>query len=502
MQPRTARPAKPVGLFFKSIRFRLTLWFVAVLGLILLAFSAFVYSMQAKQLNELAQTQLEAKARELEIFFQLAEHSEDERDVSQLSLLTSQGQPNIGEHNFLALTSAEGAVLGTAGEVDQSALNRLVKQWAQGGLSQTVIFSRQAFPYHEMNNRLVDILFRVAPFKVGDHLIGNMILARPVDPDGQLARLMMTLLLASLAALALVLAGGYWLAGRVLAPVRTITHTARSIGETDLSRRLNLKTGDELGELADTFDDMLDRLQTAFNRQRQFTADASHELRTPLTIMGLEAEQSLERHRSVEEYERTLKLIRSENEFMSGLVNDLLTLARMDAGQTPLRLELVDLSDIALEVTERLSNLARRGGVEITLGEMPEVLITGDRQYLSQMEANLVENAIKYAGGRGRHVRIDVGRRAAWAWMSVEDDGSGIPPEFIPHIFDRFYRVDKARTRQVEPAPDTNLEKSPDGSGLGLSIVQWVAHAHGGDVTVTSELGKGTRFEVHLPANG
>jgi two-component system OmpR family sensor kinase len=118
---------------------------------------------------------------------------------------------------------------------------------------------------------------------------------------------------------------------------------------------------------------------------------------------------------------------------------------------------------------------------------------------LSQMVANLVENAIKYAGGRGRHVRIETGRREAWAWVSVEDDGPGIPAEYLPHLFDRFYRVDKARTRQADQAQAGGVEKPPDGSGLGLSIVQWVARAHGGEVTVTSEVGKGARFEARLP---
>jgi two-component system OmpR family sensor kinase len=255
--------------------------------------------------------------------------------------------------------------------------------------------------------------------------------------------------------------------------------------------------------LADTFDAMLGRLQAAFDRQRQFTADASHELRTPLTIVGLEADQALSRHRSSEDYERAFKVIKSENEFMAHLVNDLLTLARMDAGQTTLRMETIDLSDIALDVVERLSSLAKRSDVTIDLGELPEVSIQGDHQHLSQMLTNLVENAIKYAGGRGHQVHIETGSHSngagAYGWVRVEDDGPGIPAEHLPHLFDRFYRVDKSRTRQQDETLEADQGKAPEGSGLGLSIVQWVAQAHGGMVNVRSELGKGSCFEVELP---
>ena len=186
--------------------------------------------------------------------------------------------------------------------------------------------------------------------------------------------------------------------------------------------------------------------------------------------MGLEADQALGRKRSPEEYERALKVIKSENDFMARLVNDLLTLARMDAGQTHLRLESLDLSDLALEVVERLTSLARVKGVELHLGELPEALVQGDRQYLSQAVSNLVENAIKYAGGRGKHVRVETGLKEsggqAWAWLQVEDDGPGIPPEHLGHLFDRFYRVDASRARDGEAEGGS----PPDGSGLGLSI--------------------------------
>ena len=337
----------------------------------------------------------------------------------------------------------------------------------------------------------------------GRRLLGVLILSSPIDPRDQLHTLLVTLVLASLGTLAIALLGGYWLATRAMSPVHTITRTARSISETDLHQRLNLGTRDELGELADTFDAMLDRLQAAFDRQRQFTADASHELRTPLTIVGLEADQALARKRSVEEYGRALTVIKSENKFMTRLVNDLLTLARMDAGQTQMQVEPLDLSDLALDVVDRLNSIASRAGVELHVGDFPEVMVNGDAQYLTQLMTNLVENAIKYAGGRGHHVRVETGQKTIAGqpvgWMQVEDDGPGIPAEHLPYLFDRFYRVDKARTRQQEDAPETEQEKELEGSGLGLSIVQWIARAHGGQVVVYSEVGKGSTFEFQLP---
>jgi signal transduction histidine kinase len=258
-----------------------------------------------------------------------------------------------------------------------------------------------------------------------------------------------------------------------------------------------------LGELGNTFDAMLDRLQAAFDRQRQFTADASHELRTPLTIVSLEADQALSHRRTAEEYERALAVIKSENKFMTHLVNDLLTLARMDAGQTQMKFEPLDLSDLALEVIDRLNSLASRAGVELQVGDFPAVRVRGDSQYLNQLITNLVENAIKYAGGRGHHVRVETGQRThagqPFGWVQVEDDGPGIPAEHLTYLFDRFYRVDEARANRQEDQLEADQEKELGGSGLGLSIAQWIARAHGGQVVVYSQVGKGSTFELQLP---
>jgi signal transduction histidine kinase len=402
------------------------------------------------------------------------------------------------------VTDAQGRVVQNYGPASTSDVNRLTELGMSRGAGQGPFTYSVLSGRAEVDRGPLEYMFVVTPISLGSTVIGFLILGSPVDPTGQLHRYLITLSIGGMGTLVLALIGGYWLADRALRPVNEITRTAREIGETDLSRRISLGSQDELGQLADTFDQMLARLQAAFNRQKQFTADASHELRTPLTIVNLEASRALEAQRSAREYARALHVIQSENDFMSRLVNNLLTLSRMDAGQTSLNLERVDLSDVTVEVAERMQPLADRQGLELGTGDLPEVMVMGDRQYLLQMISNLVENAIKYGGGVGSRVRLDVGLDVlpvgAGGWIRVQDDGPGIPPEDLPHVFDRFYQVDRARSMD---RGDVDRSAAPDGgatgSGLGLSIVQWIARAHGGEVTVTSELGKGTTFEVRLP---
>jgi signal transduction histidine kinase len=174
------------------------------------------------------------------------------------------------------------------------------------------------------------------------------------------------------------------------------------------------------------------------------------------------------------------------------MVNDLLTLARIDAGQAIIQKTPLDLSDIVFDAVERLMPLADHNGVHIESGDLPEVRILGDRQYLLQMASNLIENAIKYTTGEKR-VQVETGLNGSEAWFRVENTGSGIAPEHIPHLFDRFYRVDESRSRG-----DDDENPSPGGSGLGLSITHWIVKAHGGDIRVESRLGESTTFEVRF----
>ncbi len=486
-----------------SIRLRLTLWFVVILGLVLLVFSVFVYTIQGRDLRQQTLDRLENKINQIQSLngFSHLEPFENQITIPNISPETG---PLLQQEEVLAVVDTKGQVVQKYGPVTNNDVNRLAETGISGGAGQGPFTYSLVSATATKQSATQEYIFVVAPISISHNVIGFLILGSPVDPEGQLHRLILTLLFGALVVLVIALAGGYWLADRAMRPVKTITQAARQISETDLSRRLNLGKEDELGQLADTFDQMLARLQAAFERQRQFTADASHELRTPLTIVNLEANRALTNRRSPEEYKRALSIIQSENEFMTRLVNNLLTLSRMDAGQTVLDLEEMDLSDIALEVIERVAPIAARNEVELSVGDLPELKINGDRQYLSQMITNLVENAIKYTQGAERRVRVETGwdqsEDKAMGWVRVADNGPGIPAEHQPHLFDRFYQVDKARSRNHEHAQGGAQEgEASSGIGLGLSIVQWIAQAHGGEVMVESQVGKGSSFAVKIP---
>ncbi|MDR3577639.1 MAG: HAMP domain-containing sensor histidine kinase [Anaerolineaceae bacterium] len=492
--------------FFSSIRFRLTLWSLVILSLVLVIFSSVVYTRELNDLKYLALNQLEARSHQMQMFYHVIGNQYPMTGNLLLPQDSDDGMAVVQGNEAVALFDASnGKIIQQIGPITAPDVNQLVSHWNKSTSASNGPFAYQlagVSPAGQGNNQ--QYFFLMTPVQVMGYGMVVLVMGTPLDPGGQLPALFVTLLLASLATLLIALLGGYWLAGRAMRPVKKITQAAREIGETDLRRRLHLRSHDELGELADTFDDMLARLQAAFERQRQFTADASHELRTPLTIVDLEADRALSKRRSPEEYERALTVIKSENEFMSRLVNELLILARMDAGQTMIKSEELDLSDLALEVVERLHPLAKRRGIELSTGELPELLIKGDRQFLIQMLTNLVENAIKYSEGPNQCVQVETGVKSEGsnhlAWVKVIDHGPGIPPEDLPHIFERFYRVDKARSRQTNESQNSDAEDGrPVGSGLGLSIVQWIVRAHAGQVKVESELGKGTTFIINLP---
>ena len=501
-----------LGRLIHSVRFRLMLWSLLMIALILIAFSFFIYSQQARDIQFDSFNRVTRLARQAAssligglVFVPSSGDSFDgAAGTPHLpAAVDSSSMPVFQSYDVGALVNANNQVIQKIGPASDADLTQLVKSWLGNSATSTSPMTYW-ISYSTTTGQTVseNYYFLLALLSSDSGTSGIFLIGTPIDPDGRLSALALNLILGSLAILLITLVGGYWLAGRVMRPIQTITHAAQKIGETDLRRRINLGTKDELGELADTFDQMLARLEFAFDRQRQFTADASHELRTPLTIIELETERALEHRRRPEDYQQALQVIQSENETMARLVTDLLTLARMDAGQTLLKPETLDLSDLALEVVERMQPLAQHRQVELTTGDLPEVPIQGDRQYLVQMLTNLVENAIKYAGDQDKTVRVETGCTQdgiiTHGWVRVIDNGPGIPPEHLPHLFDRFYRVDKARTRLDEGSSPQSLS-SATSSGLGLAIVQWIAGAHGGKASVTSEVGKGSAFEVWLP---
>jgi len=479
--------------FLHSIRFRLTLWFVFILAIVLSVFSLFIYYSQSRDLQADSIARMQQKLTRLQAYFHSPDWQNSNLGISNIPGPDSQSPLQLGD--ALALVDTSGQVAQNWGQsLDNGAIEALVEA---AGRQPGLEVYEQTIPIQSSGGRSIntDYLFIAVPVLRGDTLLGFLIIGSPTDLTSELDRLKLSLILGNLVMLLIAFGGGLWLADRAIRPVKTITRAARDISESDLSRRLNLRGRDELVELAGTFDGMLARLQAAFDRQRQFVADASHELRTPLTITNLELDHALSAQRSPAEYQRALQVINVENERMRRMVNDLMTLARMDSGQAILQLEDLDLSDVALEAVERMAALAERSEVILETGELPELAVKADRQYLIQMISNLIENAIKYSGS-GRTVRVATSSSHAdqeeWALLRVSDNGPGIPPEHLPHLFDRFYRVDNARTQSTDSG-------APSGSGLGLSIAAWIAKAHGGEIRVDSTIGKGTTFEVALP---
>jgi len=282
--------------------------------------------------------------------------------------------------------------------------------------------------------------------------------------------------------------GGYWLSRKALSPVDAITRTARTINATNLSDRLEkLRTGDELQRLSDTLNEMLGRIESAFIRVTQFTADASHELRAPISLIRTEAEIALRRPRGEAEYREALRHILLEAERTSSLVGELLALARADSGRESLHLVPVDLRGIVTEVGRQWQELMAVRKLTFTqLIASEDILILGDQSALQRLLAILLDNAVKYTPAPGT-IEVVLETQGTLAVIRVCDSGIGIIPEEHPKIFERFYRADKARNRES------------GGAGLGLAIALWIVQQHQGSISVHSSPGEGSTFVVELP---
>jgi heavy metal sensor kinase len=287
-------------------------------------------------------------------------------------------------------------------------------------------------------------------------------------------------------AVALAFLVGRWFAGRALAPVAAMTERARSIGAESLSERLPVvNPADELGSLATVFNAAFARLEASFDALRRFTADASHELRTPLATLRSVGEVALRGSLSADAYREVVGSMLEECDRLGRLVEDLLALARADAGRLPAGSGVVALGDLAREMVRELGVLAEEKGQRIEIHEDAPARAQADGRRLRRAVQNLLHNAIRYAPD-GSTVRVRTGRRGADAVLEVADEGPGIAPEHHAAVFERFFRVDPAR--------------HGGGSGLGLSIAKWAVEADGGHIELDSALGQGSTFRIVLPA--
>ncbi|HEX4202698.1 MAG TPA: HAMP domain-containing sensor histidine kinase [Ktedonobacteraceae bacterium] len=478
-----------------SVRTRLTLWYLLIIAFIMVAFGGSLY---------VTETFLSADAAESRLEAQLYQDSQRFMQSYKQALLDRQAPTtlhlNLSTQEMVLLLRPDGSVMDLRGPRMGSVIQQLQARAGQSSQMIDLTVPQAQTHSHGWWSSGNDYRVLMTPLLNHNARVATLLVGLPRQRSVFFWAIW---LFQGTLALLVAAIGGYWLAGKALHPMKMITRMANELNATDLRRRLHLQRKDEFGELAATFDQMLVRLEAAFKRQTQFTADASHELRTPLTIINLEINRALTQLKQPEDYRQVLEQIQAENEQMTAIVNSLLFLARADTGQMTLDLQEVDLSDLALAGVERLLPLARQNQIILATGDLPEVLVHGDPHYLGQMLTNLIENGIKYSSGIGKRVHVElVCEQQRWGVVRVQDDGPGISKEHLPSLFERFYRVDKARSpRQKASEQSSKSEENaePGGSGLGLSIVQWIVQAHGGEISVESTIGSGSLFEVRLP---
>jgi heavy metal sensor kinase len=456
----------------RSIRLRLTLWYVVLLAIILAAFSAGIYLTLRHNLYADLDDSLETRANDLvPLISQVGARPTLPADVSA-------DNPDLGEQ-FVRLYDAFGQL--TFDNSDQPSTVPADAKAVQRALSGKA--TRRAASVEGDSFRVL-----LVPIEQDGRVTGVLEVGRAAgDVSDTLNTLLLILVTAYPVTLAVASLGGIFLASRALSPIDELTGLARRISAEDLSQRLNLRLpDDEVGRLARTFDEMIARLEDAFRRQRQFTADASHELRTPLTAIKGQVEVALTRPRQPDAYREVLQNVNEQVDRLIRLVGSLLTLARADAGQIPVAVEAVDLHDLVGAAVEQVQPAAQQRDIELVLTTGAPVTLRADEDLLLQLLLNLLDNAIKYTPSGGR-VTAGWSTDSTQVELWVRDTGAGIAPEHLPHIFDRFYRADKARSR------------AEGGVGLGLSICRWIAEAHGGSISAESEPDRGSTFTARLP---
>jgi len=458
------------------IRTRLTLWYTALLAAILLAAGIFLVLRLRVDLVRQTDRALTLAANEISVDYKSGGESEF-RDVTDASLA---GLPR--EQSAAQILAPGGRVLDAAGDPGErgSILGHpdIALVLRGGTILKTIRLGRAATP------------FRVIAFRFGPGTgQGVLVVATSLaEVERSASRLIVLLLIAGPLALIAAAAGGWWLAGRALRPVARMTAEAREIGADRLTDRVDVpKAADELQGLATTLNGMLDRLAAAMDRQRRFVADASHELRTPLAVMRAELDVSLGGEVAGEGAREVLESAREEVERMSRTVNDMLVLAQADEGRLALARDPVDLSDVAAVVLSRVKPYADARRTELRLAGGPAPALA-DRSRLEHVISNLVDNALRHSP-EGKTVVVTTWRSERGSGITVADQGPGMPPEILEHVFDRFFRGDPARGGPAES------------SGLGLAICKEIVSAHGGEIWVTSRPGDGSAFSLSIPSN-
>jgi len=473
-----------------SIRVRLTLWYTAVLASILLVFCVVVFRIFTSSQNSEINRTLEEVARDLQ-----------GTSAAELPILVAKQRIVIPRLDTFSLSTIYVQVWDAEGQLQARSDNiagyayPLDRQALEDDLQQRRI---RNVSIEDAGTSLRVLTLPLATVGSDAQFVGWLQIATSLETIISARQKLLSILVqGSIVGVLIAAISGALLARRALSPIHAITQTAVQITRADdLGRRIpHLGPPDEVGQLAGAFNEMLERLERIFNAQRRFVADVSHELRTPLTT--IRGNVDLLRRMGGDD-PASLDAIENETERMIRLVGDLLLLARADAGYLPMDRRPVEIQAVMVDVATQTRVLAdQRLQVELEmsdLGDAEPLVVDGDADRLKQLLLNLVDNAIKHTPDDGT-VILSLAQMDGWVRLTVADTGSGIPPEDLPHIFERFYRAEKSRWRKAPP----NASSPGVGAGLGLSIARWIAKAHDGHIEVQSESGKGSAFHVWLP---
>jgi heavy metal sensor kinase len=460
----------------KSLRLQLAAWYLAFFSVLFLAFCLVLYGSLSKSMERRLDESLSASAGICANLMQEELEEMDGHAVEAATEVTSKMQPHSGVIGILERTE----ILAASDPGQKPALESAVAQ-VMAGSPQNSVWKLPDWGKNGAHAVAVRFAFRGRPFVV--------LAVEPLDSVVRsLQMLRETLWLAMPLLLAIAGIGGYLLTRRGLAPLGSMVEQTRTITGQNLETRLEVgKAAEELTTLAASFNELLSRLDQSFASMRRFVQDASHELRTPLAVIRGEADVALSHERSTAEYQESLAVIQEESRRLSRLVDDLLNLARADAGHVQLHVEQLYVNDLLSECCRSVQPLAAARNIELECRVGEDVAVQGDEELLRRMVVNLLDNAIRYTPAGGR-VSATIEAHGPDVRIRVADTGVGIAPDATGRVFDRFYRADKARNRQQ------------GGFGLGLAIVKWIAELHHGTVDLTSQPGQGSIFTVRLPA--
>ncbi len=466
-----------------TVRGRLTLWYVSALALILVLFGVAVYVLLSRALHRRVDSALRST---IEISITSLTHDTQEGQSPQSAAQSTAAELSHPQQAMMIFDDS-GQLLATHPGEEELQLQLPDRTTIPD--ADVSLYTIAQGVNRKTNHRVA--LRRVTIPPAGTRYI--ILASQPLKPvEDELETLREILYFATPIVLLVAGFGGWFLARQGLAPVTAMARSARQISAGSLDQQLPVvNPRDELGQLATTFNDLLARLNAAFEEQRRFMADASHELRNPLSVISTATGVTLKKERrDEEEYREALHMVAEQTRRLSRIVNDMFMLARADAGQYPLRKQTLYLNDLLEEAARAGAVLAsdRRASVQLT--NLPEAVFHGDEDLLRQMLLNLVDNAVKFTPSDGA-VTLSLERRKDEYLLSVTDTGPGIPAEARRHIFERFYRAEKGHTR------------AEDGAGLGLAIARWIARAHNGDIELVDADVSRTKFIIRLPfANG